>query len=170
MVTHEQLLTLAAELGTVLKARDYKLALAESCTGGMATQYITAIAGSSAWLDRSFITYSNMAKIDMLNVNPATLDKFGAVSAETACEMAIGALSNSDATITASITGIAGPDGGTTEKPIGTVYFAVCSNSAAGLPITTAKTQHFVGNREEIRMQSVKFIFQQLLISASAQV
>lgn len=167
---HEQLLTLAAELGAVLKARNYKLALAESCSGGMATQYITAIAGSSAWLDRSFITYSNAAKIDMLNVSPTTLEKFGAVSEQTACEMAIGALANSDATITASITGIAGPDGGWAEKPVGTVCFAICANFTNALPRTLSKTQYFMGSREEIRMQSVKFLFEQLLISASAQV
>ncbi len=169
MAMHEQLLALAVELGAVLIARNYKLALAESCTGGMVTQYITAIAGSSAWLDRSFITYSNAAKIDMLKVNSTTLEKFGAVSEQTAYEMAIGALNNSDATITASITGIAGPDGGSVEKPVGTVCFAVCSNSAEGIPpMTSSKTQQFIGNREEIRMQSAKFIFQQLLISASA--
>ncbi len=168
MNMHEQLLALAAELGAVLKARNNKLALAESCTGGMASQYITAIAGSSVWFDRSFITYSNAAKIDMLQVSPVTLEKFGAVSEETAGEMTIGALSNSDATITASIAGIAGPDGGSTEKPVGTVCFAVCSKSAADLPMVISKTQRFIGNREEIRMQSVKFIFQQLLISASA--
>ena len=167
---HEQLLTLSAELGAALKVRNYKLTLAESCTGGMATQYITAIAGSSVWLDRSFVTYSNAAKVDMLIVKPATLEKFGAVSEQTACEMAQGALANSEATITASITGIAGPDGGSAEKPVGMVCFAICTNFTSTSPHTLSKTQHFMGSREEIRMQSVKFIFQQLLISASAQV
>ena len=167
MNMHEQLLILATELGTVLKAHNSKLGLAESCTGGMVTQYITAIAGSSAWLDRSFITYSNNAKIEMLNVSPATLEKFGAVSEQTACEMAMGALANSEATITASITGVAGPDGGSVEKPVGKVCFAISFNSRLGRPISISKTQYFKGNREEIRMQSVKFIFQQLLISAS---
>ncbi len=167
---HEQLLALAAELGSILKARNYKLALAESCTGGMATQYTTAIAGSSAWLDRSFITYSNAAKIEMLLVRPATLTKFGAVSEQTACEMAKGALANSEANITASITGIAGPDGGSVEKPVGTVCFAICANFTNTSPHTLSKTQYLLGNREEIRMQSVKFIFEQLLISISTTV
>lgn len=167
---HEILLTLAAELGSALKSRSYKLALAESCTGGMATQYITAISGSSTWLDRSFITYSNAAKIDMLKVNPTTLEKFGAVSEQTAQEMAKGALIASLANITASITGVAGPDGGSAQKPVGTVCFAICSNSATNVPITITKTQYFTGDREAIRLQSVKFIFQQLLISLSAQV
>lgn len=167
MDIHEHLLTLASELGAIFKLRNYKLALAESCTGGMATQYVTAIAGSSTWFDRSFITYSNTAKIDLLKVSESTLGRFGAASEQTAREMAIGALANSDAIIAASITGIAGPDGGSTEKPVGTVCFAICSKCKGDLSITTSETQNFYGNREEIRMQSVKYIFQQLLITAS---
>lgn len=168
---HEQLLDLAAQLGAALKERGHLLALAESCTGGMASQYITAIAGSSAWFDRSFITYSNTAKMDMLGVNPIVLEKFGAVSEETAREMANGALHNSAATIVASISGIAGPDGGTASNPVGAVCFGIAlspsyrSDSNLYAPWTT--TQHFTGNREAIRLQSVKFIFEQLLISAT---
>ncbi len=164
MDMHELLLTLAAELGSALKARNYKLALAESCTGGMATQYITAIAGSSAWLDCSFITYSNAAKIDMLNVSPVTLEKFGAVSEQIATEMAKGALSASLANITASITGIAGPDGGTTDKPVGTICFSICLQQKAQCK---TYTQHFTGTRDAIRLQSVQFLFKQLLIKVS---
>ncbi|MCL4163702.1 UNVERIFIED_CONTAM: hypothetical protein GTU68_050606, partial [Idotea baltica] len=100
------------------------LALAESCTGGLASAAITDVAGSSNWFDRGFITYSNAAKESMLSVQTNTLETFGAVSVETALEMALGALANSNATIAASITGIAGPSGGSKEKPIGTVCFA----------------------------------------------
>lgn len=161
---HDTLLSLATELGAALKERNYKLALAESCTGGMATQYITAIAGSSAWLDRSFITYSNAAKIDMLGISTATLEKFGAVSEQTAMEMAKGALSASLANITASITGIAGPDGGTADKPVGTICFSICTQEKS---TTENYTQHFTGTREAIRLQSVQFLFKQLLIKVS---
>lgn len=164
MDMHDTLLSLATELGAALKERNYKLALAESCTGGMATQYITAIAGSSAWLDRSFITYSNAAKIDMLGISTATLEKFGAVSEQTAMEMAKGALSASLANITASITGIAGPDGGTADKPVGTICFSICTQEKS---TTENYTQHFTGTREAIRLQSVQFLFKQLLIKVS---
>ena len=168
---HKQLLDLASQLGAALKERGHLLALAESCTGGMASQYITAIAGSSGWFDRSFITYSNAAKMDMLGINPIVLEKFGAVSEETTREMAKGALHNSAATIAASISGIAGPDGGTASNPVGTVCFGIArspsyrSDSHLHAPWTT--TQHLTGNREAIRLQSVKFIFEQLLISAT---
>lgn len=145
-----ELSNLAIELGAALKARGLMLALAESCTGGMVAQAITSVAGSSAWFDRGFVTYSNQAKIEMLNVSNQTLENFGAVSEEMAAEMALGALKNSPAQITGSITGIAGPDGGTATKPVGTVCFAwVIAHS----PISTL-TKHFNGNREEIRQQA----------------
>ncbi len=141
---------LATELGAALKARGYTLALAESCTGGMVAEAVTSIAGSSAWFDRGFVTYSNQAKIEMLGVSTQTLDIFGAVSEQTAIEMAVGALKNSHAQVTGSITGIAGPDGGTPEKPVGTVCFAWVD---AHKPTSTT-TKHFKGNRQEIRQQA----------------
>jgi nicotinamide-nucleotide amidase len=141
---------LATELGAALIARGYTLALAESCTGGMVAEAVTSIAGSSAWFDRSFVTYSNEAKVEMLRVSSLTLEKFGAVSEQTAIEMAIGALKNSHAQVTGSITGIAGPDGGTPEKPVGTVCFAWAD---AHKPTSTT-TKHFKGNRQEIRQQA----------------
>ncbi len=116
--------TSVAILGAALKAHGFKLAIAESCTGGMVSQAITSVAGSSAWFDCSFVTYSNHAKIQMLGVLPQTLAQFGAVSEEVAVEMALGALKHSDAHIAGSITGIVGPDGGTAQKPVGTVCFA----------------------------------------------
>ena len=141
---------LAKELGAALKAHGYTLTLAESCTGGLVAQAITSVAGSSAWFDRGFVTYSNLAKIEMLGVSAQTLEKFGAVSEQTASEMASGALKNSHVQMAGSITGIAGPDGGTLEKPVGTVCFAWAD---ANQPMLT-DTQHFQGNREEIRQQA----------------
>jgi nicotinamide-nucleotide amidase len=144
------LATLAVELGEVLKARNLSLALAESCTGGLVAATITDIAGSSAWFDRGFITYSNASKIEMLGVRTETLEKFGAVSEQTATVMAHGALKNSHAQIAGSITGIAGPDGGSKEKPVRTVCFAWVGTK---LPLSTT-TKRFFGNRQEVRQQA----------------
>ena len=149
---------LAAELGAALKARGFMLALAESCTGGMVAQAVTSVAGSSAWFDRGFVTYSNAAKIDMLGVSAQTLEKFGAVSEQTAAEMAAGAIKHSQAHIAGSITGIAGPDGGTADKPVGTVCFGIAQ---AKQYITI--TQHFTGNREAIRQQAAIAMMAELI-------
>lgn len=144
------LVNLATQLGQALQARGKMLALAESCTGGMVSTAVTDIAGSSAWYDRGFITYSNAAKQEMLGVSAKTLAQHGAVSEETALAMALGALENSQAHIAASITGIAGPTGGSTDKPVGTVCFAWVNKE--GLSITA--TEHYVGNRETVRQQA----------------
>jgi len=112
---NDTLFQLSTELGAVLKAQNFMLTLAESCTGGMVSQYITAITGSSAWFDRGYVTYSNQSKIEMLGVSKITLERHGAVSEQVAREMALGALKNSHAQISGSITGIAGPEGGTIE-------------------------------------------------------
>ena len=154
----KSLINLAQELGTALKVHGFVLALAESCTGGMVSQAITSIAGSSAWFDRGFVTYSNAAKIEMLGVSPATLEKLGAVSEEVAKEMALGALKNSHAKIAGSITGTAGPDGGTVDKSVGTVCFGIAQ---ANQRITN--TQHFTGNRQAIRQQAAAFLMQLLI-------
>jgi nicotinamide-nucleotide amidase len=146
----DNLSTLASELGEELKAHNLMLALAESCTGGLVAQTITSMAGSSAWFDRGFVTYSNAAKIEMLGVLPETLDNFGAVSEETAKEMVLGALKNSRAQVAGSITGIAGPDGGTKEKPVGTVCLAWAGDK---LPLSST-TKRFFGNRDEVRQQA----------------
>lgn len=146
--------TLATTLGLALKQRGYVLTLAESCTGGMAAQAITSIAGSSNWFDRGFVTYSNTAKVEMLNVSATTLETYGAVSEQTAAEMATGALKNSHAQIAGSITGIAGPSGGSAEKPVGTVCFAWVGTQ---LPMSTC-TQQFAGDRTAIRQQATAFL------------
>ena len=155
----DDLLKLSAELGTALKSRGWALALAESCTGGWAAQTVTAVAGSSAWFERGFVTYSNAAKIEMLGVTENTLNRHGAVSEQTAREMALGALKHSHASIAAAITGIAGPDGGTQEKPVGTICFAWAT--ANGYIKTV--TRHLSGDREEVRRVSVKIALQGLI-------
>jgi len=149
----------AVQLGQALKARGFMLAVAESCTGGMVAEAITSIAGSSSWFDRGFISYSNAAKIDMLDVSSKTLEVFGAVSEQTATEMAVGALVNSEAQITGSITGIAGPDGGSPEKPVGTVCFAWAGSN---LPLTSC-THWFDGNRNSVRKQAAIFMMAGLI-------
>src|SRR6187551_3568972 len=140
----DALTTLSIELGALLKARSLKLALAESCTGGMVAEAVTRVAGSSAWFDCGFVTYSNQAKINLLGVSPETLEKLGAVSEQTAIEMVLGCLKtatleNSPANIAGSITGIAGPEGGSATKPVGTVCFAW---SISTQPASTT-TRHF---------------------------
>ena len=112
---------LAEVLGRALSARGYKLVTAESCTGGWLAQAITAVPGSSEWFERGFVVYSNASKCELLGVRTDTLARFGAVSVETALEMAQGALQASHAQVSVAITGIAGPAGGTTEKPVGTL-------------------------------------------------
>lgn len=129
------------------------LATAESCTGGMIVAALTDIAGSSAIVDRGFVTYSNEAKIEMLGVLPATIERHGAVSEQTALEMAVGALSRSRAGIALSVTGIAGPGGGSVEKPVGLVWFGLARKGAA--PIAEHKVFPDQG-RAFIRRQSVE--------------
>ncbi|HVV68419.1 MAG TPA: nicotinamide-nucleotide amidohydrolase family protein [Gammaproteobacteria bacterium] len=146
-----ELQTLATRLGELLKQRGHLLAVAESCTGGWLSETITSIAGSSTWFDRGFITYSNQAKQDMLGVKHSTLTQFGAVSAQTVQEMAEGALTHSRAHCTIAITGIAGPEGGSIEKPVGTVWIA----AAAIGKLTQLVCYHFEGDREMIRRQAV---------------
>jgi nicotinamide-nucleotide amidase len=130
--------TLRAKATQVLKifrARDLKVATAESCTGGLVAGALTEIAGSSDVVDRGFVTYSNAAKEAMLGVPAATLKRYGAVSAETAAAMAAGALANSQADITVAITGIAGPGGGSAQKPVGLVHFAAASRDGRKLAV-----------------------------------
>jgi nicotinamide-nucleotide amidase len=141
---------LARRLATRLKASAGKLVTAESCTGGWAAQVVTSVAGSSDWFERGFVTYSNDAKQELLGVGPGTLKKHGAVSEETAREMALGALARSKGTIALSITGIAGPTGGGPGKPVGTVCFAWAAKGEA-----RSETLHFKGDRESVRRQSV---------------
>jgi nicotinamide-nucleotide amidase len=125
----------AAQVLDVFRERGLKLATAESCTGGLVAGALTEIAGSSDVVDRGFVTYSNAAKEAMLDVPAATLKRFGAVSAETAAAMAAGALKHSVADITVAITGIAGPGGGSKQKPVGLVHFAAASRDGRRLAL-----------------------------------
>jgi nicotinamide-nucleotide amidase len=148
---HDTLSTLATIVGARLKERGLLLASAESCTGGWVAEAVTAIAGSSEWFERGFVTYSNAAKMEMLGVSAATLEAFGAVSEQTAGEMATGALAHSHAQLALSITGVAGPGGGSAEKPVGLVCFGWAGEGGAPLVIT----RNFSGDRESVRRQSV---------------
>ncbi|CAG0960905.1 nicotinamide-nucleotide amidase [Rhodocyclaceae bacterium] len=154
------LVRLSEEVGTRLRERSLTLATAESCTGGWVAQVVTHTAGSSAWFDRGYVTYSNEAKIAMLGVSPETLAAHGAVSLETAAEMAAGALKNSNALISLAITGIAGPTGGSSDKPVGTVCFGWCRNGE----IPRTERRQFAGDRESVRRQSVVHAIETLIL------
>ena len=150
---------LAESIAAALLKKRAMLATAESCTGGWAAQALTAIAGSSSWFERGFVTYSNAAKEEMLGVRPQTLARHGAVSEETAREMALGALAHSRADLALAITGVAGPSGGSAEKPVGTVCFAW---AAKGVGVRS-ETRRFAGDREAVRRQSVERAFHGVL-------
>ncbi len=157
MPTH--LLALANELGLALKTKQLLLATAESCTGGLIAELITAIPGSSTWFERGFVTYTNLAKQEMLGVQKTTLEQYGAVSEQTVIEMALGAIKHSHAQLSIAVTGIAGPDGGSELKPVGTVCFAwVKANK-----ICLAKTHQFSGDRIAIRQQAAEFAMTELI-------
>ncbi|HBU30116.1 MAG TPA: damage-inducible protein CinA [Thiobacillus sp.] len=150
-VSDEELHQLAAELGEKLRARGWMLATAESCTGGWVGQLLTSLPGSSHWYERGFITYANAAKIEMLGVPHATLESHGAVSEETAAAMAAGALKHSHAQAALAISGIAGPGGGTPQKPVG----LVCYGWALEDGTIMSSTCRLDGDREEIRSRAV---------------
>jgi nicotinamide-nucleotide amidase len=157
-----QLENLTQQLAERLLNKHHQLATAESCTGGWLAKCCTDLAGSSAWFERGFIPYSNQAKQDLLSVSAITLEHYGAVSVETATEMAEGALKHSQASISVAITGIAGPTGGTIDKPIGTVCFAFASQNNP-----TISAQHvFNGDREMIRRQAVATALQGIIKNA----
>ena len=147
----DDLTTLATLAGERLKAKGLKLATAESCTGGWVAQVITSVSGSSEWFDRGFVTYSNRAKCEMLSVRPETLAAHGAVSEPTAREMAAGALEHSSAGVAVAVTGVAGPTGGSPDKPVGMVCFAWALSGHPG----ESETRRFDGDRDAVRRQSV---------------
>jgi nicotinamide-nucleotide amidase len=155
----EKIAALAAELGVRLLERGALCATAESCTGGLVAGAITDIAGSSGWFERGWVTYSNEAKMELLGVSAATLERHGAVSEATARAMAEGALARSRAKIAVAVTGVAGPAGGSPEKPVGMVCFAWAKSGAA----TLAATHHFPGDRQAVREASVAVALEGLL-------
>jgi len=142
---------LAAQVGALLKSHGLMLVTAESCTGGGVAQAMTEIAGSSVWFERGFVTYSNLSKQQMLGVREETLKQHGAVSEMTVREMVEGALANSAAQVALAVSGIAGPGGGSAEKPVGTVWFAWGFKNGE----TLAQRHQLNGNRAEIRDQAV---------------
>ena len=150
---------LAAQVGGALKAHGLMLATAESCTGGGVAQAVTAIAGSSAWFERGFVTYSNQSKQQMLGVTEATLIGHGAVSEATVRAMVAGALQHGAAQVALAVSGIAGPDGGTPDKPVGTVWFAWGLKNG----VTHAQRHQFRGDRAEVRAQAVRIALQGVL-------
>ncbi len=146
-----ELYELSGRVGDALKARRLMMAAAESCTGGWIGQAITMVPGSSKWFDRGFVTYTNEAKQDMLGVSTETLNEFGAVSEQTVREMVAGALTRSRAQVAVAVSGIAGPDGGSRLKPVGTVLLAWGEKGGD----IKAQAVHFQGDRDAVRRQTV---------------
>jgi nicotinamide-nucleotide amidase len=156
----------AASLIATCRADGLTIATAESCTGGLLAALLTTVPGSSEVFDRGFVTYSNAAKIDCLDVSPNILENFGAVSRECALAMAAGALAHSRATITLSITGVAGPDGGTPQKPVGLVHFGVARRSGA---ITALEHRFGDLGRDAVRFAAIAKALELLLEGAAQQ-
>ncbi|HET6565176.1 MAG TPA: nicotinamide-nucleotide amidohydrolase family protein [Xanthomonadales bacterium] len=148
------------QLAVALQARGWMLACAESCTGGWISKCCTDLAGSSAWFDRGYISYSYPAKTEMLGVTTDRLLQFGAVSAEIAADLATGALQRSSVEAALAVTGVAGPDGGTDSKPVGTVWFAW---ALKGRELETDR-QCFKGDRDAVRRQTVLHALQGMLL------
>ena len=161
----DSLYRLAQQLGRQLKRRDLMLVTAESCTGGWIGEAVTMVPGSSAWYERGFVTYTYISKREMLGVRPATLQRHGAVSEETVREMAAGALERSHAQIAVAVSGVAGPSGGTRDKPVGTVCFAWGMKGGA----LASETRRFAGDRRAVRRKAVKHALQGVLEQLSRQ-
>ncbi len=159
-----EMMELAARVGKKLQEKGLLLATAESCTGGGVAHAITEIAGSTAWFDCGFITYSNASKTEMLDVSAALIAQFGSVSEEVAGAMAEGALANSNAHVTLSTTGIAGPSGAVPGKPVGTVCFGwSLGDSSQNHHKTYTERLVFAGDRQAVREQTVKHALEGLL-------
>ena len=158
MCDDERIQSLTALCADRMRAEGLRLAVAESCTGGWLAKVITDLPGSSEWFDRGYVTYSNAAKQSMLGVSASTLERHGAVSEATVSEMTRGALSESGADLALAVSGIAGPHGGSAEKPVGTVCFAWQRRDAEPL----VGREHFAGDREQVRRQSVAYLLTRL--------
>lgn len=161
-ISEEQLYRSTELLAFTLRQFDLTLACAESCTGGWLAKCCTDLAGSSSWFDGGIVSYSNQFKHDFLGVKQQTLDQFGAVSEQTAIEMAQGILTNTSADISVAITGVAGPGGGSKAKPVGTVWFSWQTKQGR---VITAQ-HHFDGDRQSIRSQAVMVALQGIIKNA----
>jgi nicotinamide-nucleotide amidase len=155
----EVVVTKVEQLAAALRARGWMLAAAESCTGGLIAAACTDLAGSSEWFDRGFVTYSNEAKTDLLDVAPALIEAHGAVSEVVARAMAFGAVRRSRARVSVAVTGIAGPSGGSPDKPVGTVWFGFMVNGRL-----TSETRRFAGDRAAVRQATVAHALEALLL------
>jgi nicotinamide-nucleotide amidase len=154
----KQMVELINDLAVLLSEKQLKVCTAESCTGGLIAKSFTDLPGSSAWFERGFVTYSNESKIEMLGVSGSIIDYYGAVSEPVATAMAVGALKHSHADYSIAVTGVAGPGGGSAEKPVGTVWIGIANQSET-------RTQKFLfdGNREMIRLLTMRTVIKQLL-------
>jgi nicotinamide-nucleotide amidase len=150
---------LVAQLFSALKALNASVATAESCTGGLIAALLTDAPGSSEFFERGFVTYSNEAKSEMLDVPAESIQNFGAVSEQVAVAMAEGAVKNSNAMFAVAVTGIAGPGGATTDKPVGLVYIGLCARGASGRSVQ----QNFSGDRNAVRTQTVETALTELI-------
>ena len=160
----EALDALAHEAGAALAQAGWRLTTAESCTGGWVAQCVTAVAGSSGWFERGFVVYSNEAKTELLEVNPGLIAQHGAVSEAVVCAMTAGALRHSRADLALAVSGIAGPGGGTPEKPVGTVWLAwQCREGEC-----RARCFNFEGDRRAVRRQAVVMALQGVIDACRA--
>jgi nicotinamide-nucleotide amidase len=162
MGTEAELYALAARVGEALLATRRRVATAESCTAGWIAKALTDVPGSSQWFECGYVTYSDAAKVRDLGVAQRTLEQFGAVSEETAREMALGALALPKVSVAIAVTGIAGPDGGTPAKPVGTVWFCAAARGERDLQVI-AERQLFPGDRSAVRSRSVQHALSLLL-------
>ena len=159
-VEYEVLISrLSERVGDHLRKRGLVLVTAESCTGGWLSKVITEVPGSSVWFDCGFVTYSNASKTAMLGVESHLIEQYGAVSVQVVEAMVAGALARSRGTVAVSVSGIAGPDGGSDEKPVGLVCFGWGKKEQ----VIHSQIQQFVGSRDQIRGQSVVFLLQKIL-------
>ncbi|EJD6048395.1 MULTISPECIES: nicotinamide-nucleotide amidase [Providencia] len=163
MIDEKRLETLSIQIGLKLKEQGKTVTTAESCTGGWVAKVLTDISGSSDYFQRGFVTYSNEAKHQMIGVKSESLQRYGAVSQQVVTEMAEGALLEACADFAVSVSGIAGPGGGSIEKPVGTVWFGFAQKQADQTVFVTTQHRVFQGNRNEVRFQSTVYILETLL-------
>lgn len=162
MVSDAELHELAARVGQKLRAAERRVVTAESCTGGWVAKALTDVPGSSQWFECGYVTYSNAAKMRDLGVAAHTLESFGAVSEQTVREMAEGALKVAGVNVALAVSGIAGPDGGSPDKPVGTVWFCAAARAGAAIDII-AEQQFFEGDRAAVRRGSVEHALRLIL-------
>ena len=161
-ISDAQLQALAETVGRELQVADWRVVTAESCTGGWIAKALTDVPGSSQWVHSGYVTYSNTAKMRDVGVSAPTLAEHGAVSEETVREMANGALRVTGVEVAIAVSGIAGPDGGTADKPVGTVWFSIAAPQARG-PAAVCELRHFAGDRDQVRRQAVDYALRLVL-------